>query len=75
MIKIRLDTLLRERGQTAYWLSKQSGVRYATIWNLARGRAGRLSLAALDSICAALECQVGDLLVRVANPSTRKRGK
>lgn len=75
MIKIRLKELLEERGRTLYWLAKQAGVRYATIWNLSRGEVGRLSVNALDRICEALDCQPGDLLIRVANKKARKRGK
>jgi len=75
MIEIRLNELLEDKGRTLYWLAKQSGVRYATIWNLSRGEVGRLSVDALDRICEALDCQPGDLLIRVANKKARKRGK
>ena len=75
MIKILLNELLREKGRTLYWLAKQSGVRYATIWNMSRGEVGRLSVDALDRICEALDCQPGDLLIRVAKTKARKRGK
>jgi putative transcriptional regulator len=75
MIDIRLNELLEEKGRTLYWLAKQSGVRYATVWNLSRGEVGRLSVDALDRICEVLECQPGDLLIRVADKKARKRGK
>lgn len=72
MIEIQLNELLQERGRTLYWLAKQSGIRYATIWNLSRGAAGRLSIDALDRICEALDCQPGDLLVRLTDTKGRK---
>jgi putative transcriptional regulator len=75
MIQIRLNELLEQKGRTLYWLSQQAGVRYATIWNLSRGEVGRLSIDALDRICEALECQPGDLLIRVADKKPRKRGR
>lgn len=75
MIEIRLNELLEEKSRTLYWLAKQSGVRYATVWNLSRGEVGRLSVDALDRICEALDCQPGDLLIRVADKKARKRGK
>jgi putative transcriptional regulator len=75
MIVQRLNELLEEKGRTLYWLSKQSGVRYATIWNLSRGDFGRLRVEALDRICEALDCQPGDLLIRVADKKVRKRGR
>jgi putative transcriptional regulator len=75
MIRIRLSELLEEKGRTLYWLSKQSGVRYGTVWSLSRGEVGRLSIEALDRICEALECQPRDLLIRVRDRKSRKRGK
>ena len=75
MIRFRLNELLEERGQTIYWLWKQTGIRYATVWQMGKGEVARLNLEALDSICEALECQPGELLVRVETPKKRKRGK
>ena len=85
MIRFNLTELLEERGRTLYWLSMQSGVRYATVWKLSRGEVGRLNLDALDRICEALDCQPGDLLVRETKAKSakakstktksRKRGK
>jgi putative transcriptional regulator len=75
MITVRLGKLLEERGQTVYWLWKQTGIRYATVWQMSKGEIARLSLDALDRICEVLECQPGDLLVRVEGRKKRKRGK
>jgi len=75
MIAIRLAEILEGRGQTVYWLWKQSGIRYATVWQMNKGDVARLSLDALDRICEVLECQPGDLLVRVEGRKKRRRGK
>lgn len=75
MIKFRLNELLEEREQTLYSLWKQTEIRYATLWQIGKGEASRLNLDVLDRICEALECQPGDLLVRVMAPKKRKRGK
>jgi putative transcriptional regulator len=72
MIKLRLRELLEERGQTLYWLWKQTGVRWATIWQMGKGDVARLNIDALDRICEALECQPGDLLVRVESVARKK---
>jgi len=74
MIKFQLNELLEKRSQTIYWLWKETGIRYATVWQIGKGEVSRLNLDALDRICEALECQPGDLLVRV-EPKKRKRGK
>lgn len=68
MIKIDLEKLLN--GRTLYWLSQQTGIRWATLAAMANGKAQRLNIEDLELICTALECKPGDLLVLV---ETRKR--
>lgn len=75
MIKLRLSELLEKRGQSLYWLWKQTDVRYATIWQMGKGEVARLNLDVLDRVCAALECQPGDLLVRVESRKAKRVGK
>jgi putative transcriptional regulator len=75
MITVRLGEILEERGQTVYWLWKQTGIRYATVWQMSKGNVARLSLDTLDRVCEVLECQPGDLLVRIEARKKRKRGK
>jgi len=71
MIKIELEKLLE--GRSLYWLSKESGIRWATLAAMVNGKAQRLNLEDIDLICDALECQPGDLLVRVDRKKGRKR--
>lgn len=71
MIKIELEKLLGDR--SLYWLSQETGIRWATLAAMANGKAQRLDLDALDRICDALECQPGDLLMRVERRKARKR--
>lgn len=72
MIRIRLNDVLGERKQSLYWLWKQTGIRYATIWQMGKGEVARLNMDALDRICEALECQPGDLLIRVERKARKK---
>jgi putative transcriptional regulator len=64
MIKIRLNELLADREQTLYWLSQETGIRYATLWQMSRNEIALLNLKTLDKICKALEVEPGDVLVR-----------
>lgn len=73
MIKLRLSEMLEERGQTLYWLWKETGIRYATLWQIGQDDVVRLNLEVLDIVCDALKCQPGDLIVKVA--AKRKRAK
>jgi putative transcriptional regulator len=72
MIKIELEKLLE--GRSLYWLSQETGIRWATLSAMANQKALRLNLEDLDAICDALKCQVGDLLVRTER-KPRKKGK
>ena len=72
MIKIELEKLLN--GRTIYWLSQQTGIRWATLAAMANGKAQRLNLEDVDLICETLECVPGDLLVKVER-KPRKRAK
>jgi putative transcriptional regulator len=72
MVKVELEKFLK--GRSLYWLSQQTGIRWATLSKMQNGKAQRLNLEDLDLICDALECVPGDLLVRVERKA-RKKGK
>lgn len=76
MIEVRLKQILEARGVTRYWLAKESGINYDTLTRIERAEAAnRIELRVLDEICRALECQPGDLLVRVDEPGRRQTDK
>ena len=75
MIDLRLNEMLEKRERTAYWLAKETGIRYASIWQMTKGDTSRLHVDTLDRICEALECQPGDLLVRVESKARGKMGR
>ena len=62
MIRILLSTRLGERRWTQAKLSRETGIRAATISELYNEIADRISLSDLFKICIALNCSVGDLL-------------
>ena len=62
MIKILLSTRLGERRWTQAKLSQKTGIRAATINEYYHELVERINLAHLDLMCAALECQPGDLI-------------
>jgi putative transcriptional regulator len=57
--------MLEERGQTFYWLSKETGIGHTSLWRLRHREAKGISFDFLERICRALQCQPGDILVRV----------
>lgn len=61
-IRVRLDALLLSRGMTLTELSQRVGITLANLSVLKSGRARAIRFSTLHAICAALECQPGDLL-------------
>ena len=72
MITIELEKLLD--GRSLYWLSQQTGIRWATLAAMVNGKAQRLNLEDIEAICDAVGCQPGDLLIKVER-KPRKKGK
>ena len=63
-IHCRLDELLIERGMTLTRLAELVGVSVVNLSILKNDRARAIRFSTLTAICDALDCSVGDLLVR-----------
>jgi putative transcriptional regulator len=61
-IIVKLDDMLHERRMTLTDLSGRIGITLANLSILKTGKARAVRFSTLDAICAALECQPGDLL-------------
>jgi putative transcriptional regulator len=61
-IGIHLDRLLDERGMTQTELAQRVGISVVNLSVLKNGRARAIRFSTLAAICAALDCQPGDLL-------------
>ncbi len=75
IIKAQIRQILRKRGRTFYWLSKQTGVSHSTFWRLKKGKALGINFATLEKICQALECEPGDVLKLDTDLKTNKSPK
>ena len=78
MIEVRLKQLLDERGRSRYWLAQETGIEYKTLARIESAEHfNRIELRVLDEICRALDCQPGDVLVRVPDrkPDAKRRLK
>ena len=78
MIEVRLKQLLDERGRSRYWLAQETGIEYKTLARIESAEHfNRIELRVLDEICRALDCQPGDVLVRVPDrkPDSKPRKK
>jgi putative transcriptional regulator len=61
-ILVRLDDLLHARRMTLTELSERVDLTLANLSILKTGKARAIRFSTLEAICAALDCQPGDLL-------------
>ena len=61
-IAVRLDELLHARRMTLTELASRIDITLANLSILKTGKAKAIRFSTLEAICAALECQPGDLL-------------
>ena len=62
MIKVNLDLMMVKRGVSLTELSEKVGITLANLSILKNNKAKALRFSTLEALCAALECQPGDLL-------------
>ena len=63
VISSQLSQLLKKQNRSLYWLAKETGVSYPSLWKLNKDQTERITFLTLDKICSALKCQPGDVLV------------
>ncbi len=68
-IIIRLDVLLAERKMRSRELAAKIGISEVNLSMFKTGRVKGLRFETLEKICAALECQPGDLIAYVPGDS------
>ncbi|MEZ0242626.1 MAG: helix-turn-helix domain-containing protein [Sphingomonas sp.] len=61
-ITVNLDAVLHDRRMTLTDLADRIGIALANLSILKTGKAKAIRFSTLDAICAALECQPGDIL-------------
>ena len=62
MIIINVDVMLAKRKMSVTELSERVGITMANISILKNGKAKAIKIDTLNIICAALDCQPGDIL-------------
>jgi putative transcriptional regulator len=61
-IVVNLDEMLKRRGKTLTQLSDEIDLTLANLSILKTGKARAIRFSTLEAICAALDCQPGDVL-------------
>lgn len=62
MVRLTIDKYLDERGITRYELAKRTRVKFQTIDRYYKNLVVRYDSFILDRICAALECDLCDII-------------
>ena len=62
MVRLTIDRYLDKCGITRYELAKRTEVKFQTIDRYYKNRVIRYDSYILDRICAALGCELGDIL-------------
>ena len=62
MIVINVDVMLARRKMSSGELAQRVGITAANLSILKTGKAKAIRFSTLESLCAALDCQPGDLL-------------
>jgi putative transcriptional regulator len=74
-IVVKLDDLLHERGMTLTELADRIDITLANLSILKTGKARAIRFSTLDAICAALDCQPGDVLQFDGGPRRARRDR
>ena len=61
-IRVKLDDVLHDRRMTLTELAERIGITLANLSILKTGKARAIRFTTLEAVCAALQCQPGDLL-------------
>ncbi len=62
MIRIKLDSALKNAGISRYELSKRTGIQYQVIDNYYKNKVKRYDSFVLERICDALDCRIEDII-------------
>lgn len=73
-ITVKLDDLLYARRMTLTELADKVGITLANLSILKTGKAKAIRFSTLAAICAALDCQPGDLLEFTGKPEKKGAG-
>jgi putative transcriptional regulator len=71
-IAVKLDDLLHDRRMTLTELAERIDITLANLSILKTGKARAIRFSTLDSICASLACQPGDLLEFLPDEATEE---
>lgn len=62
MVRFKLEEILKQKGKTVYWLAKNTGITPPALYKIRDNKTDSVKFSLLESVCTALDCNIGDLL-------------
>lgn len=60
-MRIKIDSVLQDRGKSRYWLSQQLNCSYQSLVKLCNGETSSISFDLMSRICITLKCTPNDI--------------
>lgn len=61
MVTMRINTLLKQKGKSAYWLYKQLNMSYQSFQRLRNNETRSISRENIEALCQIFDCTPNDL--------------
>ena len=71
-IILRLDRVMADRKMSLNQLAREVGISNVNLSNIKTGKISAIRFSTLEAICAALDCQPGDILEFVPDEGSRE---
>lgn len=68
-VSINLDRLIEAKNLSQHELSRQTGIRQATINDMCQNKTKQVPLDNLAKICEVLDCDINDILELIKEPA------
>lgn len=63
MLTLKINEILKDKGKTPYWLSKQTGISPNNMGKICNGETTNIRFDTMEKICKALECTPNDIII------------
>ena len=63
MIQLKIKQIIQNKGKTAYWLDKKTGISTNNKGKIFNGETKNIRLDTREKLCKALECEIEDLFL------------
>lgn len=62
MVNFNIETLLKNRGKSKYWLCQNMNITSHNLNRIIKGETSSISFKYLEDMCKYLNCEIGELI-------------